>query len=67
VYPHEQSGAERLEYSTSTNAMGPYKWGGVILDQAKSGCWTVQASVIQYKGDWILFYHDKDLSRMALN
>jgi hypothetical protein len=62
VYPHVQNVIERLEYSTATNAMGPYKWAGVILDEAKSGCWTVQASAVQYKGDWILFYHDKELS-----
>jgi hypothetical protein len=61
VYPH-QIATERLEYATSTNPMGPYKVAGVILDEAKSGCWTVQASVVQYKGDWILFYHDKELS-----
>jgi hypothetical protein len=62
VYPHAQNTIERLEYSTSTNAMGPYKWTGVILDEAKSGCWTVQASVAEYKGDWLLFYHDMELS-----
>ena len=62
TYPHVQNTIERLEYSTSTNPMGPYKHAGVILDEADSGCWTVHQSVIEYKGQWYLFYHDKDLS-----
>src|SRR5262249_48711157 len=42
--------------------LGPYKWTGVILDEAASGCWTVHQSIVEYKGQWYLFYHDKDLS-----
>lgn len=62
TYPHVQSKIERLEYATSTNPMGPYKPGGVILDEADSGCWTVHQSIVEYNGQWYLFYHDKDLS-----
>jgi hypothetical protein len=62
TYPHVQSKVERLEYATSTNPMGPYKPAGVILDEAASGCWTVHQSIVEYKGQWYLFYHDKDLS-----
>jgi len=62
TYPHVQTTIERLEYATSTNPMGPYKQAGVLLDEAASGCWTVHQSVVEYKGQWYLFYHDKDLS-----
>jgi hypothetical protein len=62
TYPHVENTIERLEYSTSTNPMGPYKQAGVILDEAESGCWTVHHSIVEYKGQWYLFYHDKDLS-----
>ena len=62
TYPHVQTTTERLEYSTSTNPMGPYKQAGVILDEAASGCWTVHQSIVEYQGQWYLFYHDKDLS-----
>jgi len=62
TYPHVQNKIERLEYATSTNPMGPYKQAGVILDEAASGCWTVHQSIVEYKGQWYLFYHDKDLS-----
>ena len=68
TYPHAMTdsagrqGAEELEYSISTNAMGPYKWVGIITDTNKSGCWTEHHSIVQYQGQWYLFYHDKQLS-----
>src|SRR5665213_3172714 len=66
TYPHAVSvnghQGERLEYSISTNAMGPYKWVGIITDQNESGCWTEHHSIVQYKDQWYLFYHDKQLS-----
>src|ERR1051325_90258 len=42
--------------------MGPYKTAGGILDETASGCWTVHQSIVEYQGQWYLFYHDKDLS-----
>jgi hypothetical protein len=44
------------------NVWGPYTWMGVILDQSESGCWTVHHSILEYKDQWYLFYHDRDLS-----
>ncbi len=43
-------------------AWGRSNAAGVILDEAQSGCWTVHHSIVDYKGQWHLFYHDKDLS-----
>lgn len=62
TYPHVANKTERLEYATATSPMGPFKHAGVILDEAESGCWTVHHSILDYKGQWYLFYHDKDLS-----
>ena len=66
TYPHAVTinghEAERLEYSISTNALGPYTWVGIITDQNESGCWTEHHSIVEYKGQWYLFYHDKQLS-----
>jgi beta-xylosidase len=62
TFPHEVDGQERLEYSIADNPMGPYEWKGVIMDQSASGCWTNHQSIVEYKGQWYLFYHDKDLS-----
>ncbi|MGH7240067.1 MAG: family 43 glycosylhydrolase, partial [Candidatus Saccharimonadales bacterium] len=61
IYPHVAHKTERLEYAISDHAMGPFKVTGVIMD-ATPDCWTNQASVIQYKGQWYLFYHHNYLS-----
>lgn len=62
TYPHVANKIERLEYATSTSPMGPFKWGGVIMDELASGCWTNHHSMIEWQGQWYLFYHDQDLS-----
>jgi len=62
TYPHVENKIERLEYSISDSPMGPYKPGGVIMDESASGCWTNHQSIVQFKGQWYLFYHDKDYS-----
>ena len=62
TYPHVENKIERLEYATSSSPMGPFKQAGVILDESASGCWTVHHSLLEWKGQWYLFYHDRDLS-----
>jgi hypothetical protein len=62
TYPHVANKIERLEYATSDSPSGPFKWAGVLLDESASGCWTVHQSIVEYKGQWYLFYHDRDLS-----
>jgi hypothetical protein len=51
TYPHVANKIERLEYTM-----------GVIMDESASGCWTNHHSIVEYKGQWYLFYHDMDLS-----
>jgi hypothetical protein len=62
TYPHVENKIERLEYAMSDNPMGPYKQVGVIMDESLSGCWTNHQSIVSYKGQWYLFYHDRDYS-----
>jgi hypothetical protein len=62
TYPHVANKIERLEYATSSSPLGPFKWVGVILDESASGCWTVHHSLLEWQGQWYLFYHDRDLS-----
>jgi hypothetical protein len=62
TYPHVQNTIERLEYAMSDNPMGPYTPVGVIMDESTSGCWTNHQSIVQYNGQWYLFYHDRDYS-----
>jgi len=63
TYPHvADKKTERLEYAMSNSPLGPFKYAGVIMDESESGCWTNHQSVIEFKNQWYLFYHNKDLS-----
>ncbi|MES1262870.1 MAG: family 43 glycosylhydrolase, partial [Peristeroidobacter soli] len=62
TYPHKENKIERLEYATGASPLGPYKWAGVLADESVSGCWTNHQSIVEYQGQWYLFYHDQDLS-----
>ncbi|MEO6977619.1 MAG: family 43 glycosylhydrolase [Mucilaginibacter sp.] len=61
-YPHVADKIERLEYAMSNNPLGPFKYAGVLMNESASGCWTNHQSVIEFKNQWYLFYHDDDLS-----
>ena len=62
TYPHVQNKTERLEYATGDNPMGPFRVTGVIMDELPSGCWTNHQSILEFDGQWYLFYHSNDLS-----
>jgi Glycosyl hydrolases family 43/Carbohydrate binding module (family 6) len=62
TYPHVENKIERLEYAIGDNPLGPFKVTGVIMDESESGCWTNHHSVIQFRDQWYLFYHNKDYS-----
>jgi arabinoxylan arabinofuranohydrolase len=48
-----------IGYSTSTSPLGPYKYGGVIVDN--DGCdptsWNNHGSIVEFKEQWYVFYH----------
>jgi hypothetical protein len=62
TYPHVINKTESLEYATGDNPLGPFKVIGVIMDESPTGCWTNHHSLIQFKNQWYLFYHDRDYS-----
>jgi hypothetical protein len=62
TYAHVENKSERIEYSTGSSPLGPFTPAGVIMDESTSGCWTNQQSIVEYQGQWYLFYHDKDVS-----
>ena len=47
-------------YATSDNIMGPYTYGGRILEPVVG--WTTHHSIVEFEGEWYLFYHDSALS-----
>ncbi len=61
VYPDGVSGANQMRYATSDNVNGPWTSRGVILD-AVENCETSHGSVVQYRGNWYMFYHNAAIS-----
>ena len=57
TYPYVREKTEVLGYAMSKNPMGPYEYKGLIMAEQPNGCWTNHHSIIQYKGQWYLFYH----------
>jgi len=62
TFPHVENKTERLEYAIGNSPLGPFKMTGVIMDESPTGCWTNHHSVIQFNGQWYLFYHHNDYS-----
>ena len=49
-----------IGYATADNPFGPFTYGGKIMDNIDNG--TNHHSVVEYQGQWILFYHWWDIS-----
>jgi len=48
-----------IGYSTSDSPLGPFKYGGVIVDNNYSdpSNWNNHGSIVEFKGQWYVFYH----------
>ncbi len=53
---------EALVYAMSDNPMGPYEYKGLIMEESPTHCWTNHHSIVEFKGQWYLFYHHNDYS-----
>jgi hypothetical protein len=62
TYPHVENKIERLEYAIGKDPLGPFETKGVIMDESPLGCWTNHQSVVNFKGQWYLFYHQNEYS-----
>ncbi len=61
MYPGLNLGnGDHMLYAMSNNPLGPWDYQGVVLDP--TGCDTSHGSVVEYKGQWYLFYHNAYLS-----
>lgn len=49
-----------LVYATSDSPTGPFTYRGKILDPVKG--WTTHHSIVEFEGEWYLFYHDAKIS-----
>ena len=62
TYPYVRENTEVLGYAMSKNPMGPYEYKGLIMAEHPNGCWTNHHSIVNYKGQWYLFYHSNFFS-----
>lgn len=64
TYPwvRKDGGTECLAYAMSDNPMGPWEYKGVIMEESPTKCWTNHHSIVEWKGQWYLFYHHNDYS-----
>jgi hypothetical protein len=48
-----------IGYATSTSVFGPYKYGGVIIDNdhCDPGVWNNHGSIAELNNQWYVFYH----------
>lgn len=49
-----------LVYATSDSPMGPFTYGGRIMEPVIG--WTTHHSIVEIEGKWYLFYHDCEMS-----
>lgn len=61
TYPLVQNKTEQLAYSIGDSPMGPFTFGGIIMDESPT-CWTNHQSIVQFNNQWYLFYHHNDYS-----
>ncbi len=58
----KEGGTEVLAYCMSDKPLGPWEYKGIIMKESSTGCWTNHHSIVQYRGEWYLFYHHNDYS-----
>jgi beta-xylosidase len=51
---------QRMAYATAGNPLGPFTFRGYILPPVPG--WTTHGSIVEFQGEWYLFYHDAALS-----
>jgi hypothetical protein len=49
-----------LAYATGDSPLGPFTYRGRILEPVLG--WTTHHSIVEYRNQWYLFYHDASLS-----
>ncbi|MDQ6421671.1 family 43 glycosylhydrolase [Paenibacillus sp. LHD-117] len=61
MYSDNNPGANRMRYATSSSPLGPWQNRGIILDPVL-GSETSHGSIVEYKGNWYMFYHNARIS-----
>lgn len=62
TFPWVRDSTETLAYAMGDSPMGPFEFKGIIMEESPVACWTNHHSIVEYKGQWYLFYHHNDYS-----
>ena len=62
TYPWVRENTETLAYAMGDSPLGPFEYKGLIMKESPVGCWTNHHSLVEYEGQWYLFYHHNDYS-----
>lgn len=60
MYSNGWSPKSTLVYATAKNPLGPFTYQGEVMHVVSS--FTSHGSIVNFKGKWYIFYHNKDLS-----
>lgn len=60
LYSNGWGKTSRMVYATSKTPEGPFTYQGEVLGAVSSG--TTHGSMVEFKGQWYIFYHSMDLS-----
>ncbi|WP_442588717.1 glycoside hydrolase family 43 protein [Pedobacter sp. AW31-3R] len=59
-FSYSTGDTHQLVYATGDSPYGPFTYQGVLLSPVVG--WTTHHSILEYKGKWLLFYHDTEVS-----
>lgn len=60
TYADNRPNANQLRYAMSDSPLGPWHYKGILLNP--TSCSMSHGSVVEFKGQWYLLYHNSDLS-----
>lgn len=58
----QENGTETLAYAMARSPLGPWDFKGIIMAEHANRCWTNHHSIVEFKGQWYIFYHHNDYS-----
>lgn len=59
-FSYSTGDTHKIVYATGDSPYGPFTYQGVVLNPVLG--WTNHHSIVEFEGDWYLFYHDTELS-----
>ncbi|WP_194777520.1 glycoside hydrolase family 43 protein [Pararhodonellum marinum] len=59
-FSYSTGDTHNIAYATGDSPYGPFTYQGVLLKPVQG--WTNHHSIVEFEGDWYLFYHDTELS-----